>query len=103
MPSKTISTRLDPEEVDQLEALVEQSGTDRSTLVKLLLRRGMKAQRLETAVDAFRKDEVTLSRAAEIAGIDPWDFIARMAPLGLDLHYGLEEFDEDTAALERLP
>jgi predicted HTH domain antitoxin len=101
MPSKTISTRLDPDEVDELESLVEQSGTDRATLVKLLLRRGMKSLRMESAVQAFRNEEVTLSRAAAMAGVGPWDFIARMRSEGLELHYGVADFDADLEALAR--
>jgi predicted HTH domain antitoxin len=33
-----------------------------------------KSLRLELAIDLFRSDEVSLGRAAEIAGIDRWDF-----------------------------
>ena len=33
-----------------------------------------KALRLELAVELFRADEVSLGRAAEIAGTDRWDF-----------------------------
>jgi predicted HTH domain antitoxin len=33
-----------------------------------------KALRLELAVELFRADEVSLGRAAEIAGIDRWEF-----------------------------
>lgn len=33
-----------------------------------------KALRLELAIELFRADEVSLGRAAEIAGIDRWEF-----------------------------
>lgn len=33
-----------------------------------------KPLRLELAIDLFRADEVSLGRAAEIAGIDRWEF-----------------------------
>jgi predicted HTH domain antitoxin len=33
-----------------------------------------KALRLELAIELFRADEVSLGRAAEIAGTDRWDF-----------------------------
>ena len=95
MASLTVSTRLDPEEVKLLESLAELSGFDRSTLIKFLLRRGMKELRFEQACRVFRKEEVTLSRAAEIAGLNTWDFIARMQGQGLELHYGVEDFNHD--------
>jgi predicted HTH domain antitoxin len=33
-----------------------------------------KSLRLELAIDLFRSDEVSLGRAAEIAGVDRWQF-----------------------------
>ncbi len=99
MASVTVSTRLDPEEIKLLEALADLSGFDRSTLVKSLLRRGMKELRLEHAAEALRTEKVTLSRAAELAGLDVWDFIAGMESRGLELHYGVDELDQDLDAL----
>ncbi len=103
MASVTISTRLDPEEVKLLESLAELSGLDRSTLVKSLLRRGMKELRLDHAAEALRKEKVTLSRAAELAGLNVWDFVAGMQGMGLELHYGVDELDQDLDALKTSP
>ena len=95
MASTTISTRIEEEELRVLNSLVESSGYDRSTLVKMLLRRGMRALRLESAVDAYRREKITLSRAAEMAGISTWDFIALMDNEELGLQYGADEFEAD--------
>lgn len=103
MASVTVSTRLDPDEVEVLQALADLSGLDRSTLVKSLLRRGLRELRLEHAAEALRQEKVTLSRAAELAGLDVWDFIAGMASRGLELRYGVEELDQDLAALTTEP
>jgi predicted HTH domain antitoxin len=100
MASVTISTRLDPEDVKILQSLADLSGFDRSTLVKSLLRRGMKELRLDHAAEALRKEKVTLSRAAELAGLDVWDFIAGMESRGLELHYGVDELNQDLDALK---
>lgn len=100
MTSVTVSTRLDPEELRLLEALAELSGLDRSTLVKSLLRRGMTELRLDHAAEALRKEQVTLSRAAELAGLDVWDFIAGMESRGLELHYGVDELNQDLDAVK---
>ena len=99
MPSATISARLDLEEVKLLESLAEMSGFDRSTLIKSLLRKGMKELRLEQAIEAYRKERITLSRAAEVAGLSVWDFLAGMQEEGLELHYGVRDFDADMVRL----
>jgi predicted HTH domain antitoxin len=63
----------------------------------------MKELRFEQAVDAFRKETVTLSRAAEIAGVDQWDFVARMKDQNLELHYDVKDFEADIEAIARKP
>ncbi len=100
MPTKTVSTRLEPAELRQLEQLAESSDLDRATLLRTLLRRGIREMRLEQAVDAYRAEEVTLGRAAEMAGLGTWDFLARMEDQHLELHYGVEEFESDLATAE---
>jgi predicted HTH domain antitoxin len=103
MPSATISARLDLEEVKLLESLAEMSGFDRSTLIKSLLRKGMKELRLEQAIEAYRKERITLSRAAEVAGLSVWDFVAGMQKEGLELHYGVRDFEADLELLAEKP
>ena len=98
MPTKTVSTRLEPPELRQLEALAESMDLDRATLVRTLLKRGMREMRLELAVDAYRAEKVTLGRAAEIAGLGSWDFIALMADQHMELHYGVEDLEADLAS-----
>ena len=98
MPTTTISARVDSEEAALIEALAEEEGCDRSTLIKVLLRRGIRAHRLDKAIASYAAEEVTLSRAAEAAGISIWDFLALMPTKKLDLHYDVAEFEEDLQA-----
>jgi len=98
MSSTTISARVDSEEAALIEALAEEEGCDRSTFMKMLLRRGVRAHRLDKAIAAYATEEITLSRAAEAAGISIWDFLALMPTKKLDLHYDVAEFEEDLQA-----
>ena len=98
MPSTTISARVDSEEAALIESLAAEQGCDRSTLIKSLLKRGIRALRLEKAVASYSAEEMTLSRAAEAAGISIWDFLALMPAKRLDLHYDVVEFEEDLRA-----
>ena len=50
---------------------------------------------------AFRAEEIALSRAAEVAGLSTWDFLALMPKEQLDLHYGVTEFEDDLQMLEQ--
>lgn len=95
MATTTVSARLEEEEVKALEALSDLSGFDRSTLMKTLLRKGIADMNLELATELYRKEEATLSRAAEIAGISQWDFISRMKERNLTLHYDVDDYEKD--------
>ncbi len=99
MATSTISARLDEEELALLDSLGELSGFDRSTVLKAILRKGMKDWRREIALRKYREGEISLSRAAEIAGVSQWDLLSRMEADGTELHYGPEEFEEDLQSL----
>ena len=98
MKTKTISTRLEENELMELDAMAFHRGMDRSAMAKSLMRRGMADFRFDQAVTAYREGRVTLNRAAEMAALPVWDFMARMDAAGLTLNYGIEELDEDLNA-----
>jgi predicted HTH domain antitoxin len=95
MKTVTVSTRLPPEELASVDELAARVGLDRSGMTKTLLRRGLSELRLDTAAKAYAEGQVTLSRAAEMAGVSLWDFLNRMEQRGLVLHYDVAELAED--------
>ena len=95
MATSTISARLDDEEISELDLLCQMSGFDRSTLLKSIFRKGVRSCRFELAAEKYRGEEVTLSKACEIAGMSHWDFLGKMELAGLELHYGPTELKED--------
>ena len=99
MSSVTISTRLESEEVGLLDDLVRSTGLDRSALTRSLLRKGMKELQLKEAVLAYRREKISLSRAAQNADIGIWDFLALMKTENLEIHYDVEDFESDLQTL----
>ncbi|MCW1922280.1 UPF0175 family protein [Luteolibacter arcticus] len=93
--STTVSAHLSTEEALQLDELAGLEGSDRDELVRVILRQGIKDLRLRRAVESYRRGEASLSRAAELAAISQWDFLALMDREALELHYGSPEFEED--------
>jgi len=98
MKTSTVSSRITTEEAKYLDELAERAGQDRSGLIKSILRRGISELRLEQAIEAYGKDEVTLSKAAELAGLSQWDLITRLDMASIDLHYDERELGEDLSA-----
>lgn len=95
MKTATLSTRLNEEEIEDLDSLSRSSGLDRANLLKLLIRRGVREMRLELAVKSFTEERITLSRAAELAGMPLSDFMSLLPRPQPNLRYDVEEFEED--------
>lgn len=70
----TISTRVPDELEAELEAYLDDERLDRSTAVRKLLSEGLERWRRERALDQLAAGSVTVSRAAELAGMSVWDF-----------------------------
>ena len=95
MGSVTLSTRLAKEEARKIDDLAADLGLDRGTLLKQLIRKGLKNIQTERALNAYRRGNITLSRAAEIADLTLRDILLRLPEESLELNYDLRELQRD--------
>ena len=95
MKTVTVSMRLPASEAERLERAAQGMGVERSTLLRLALRRGAQALLLERACEAYRRGEVTLSRAAEIADLSIREMIIKLRDQDVTLSYGPDELTTD--------
>ncbi len=71
----SISARI-PEELEaELEAYLEVENLDWDAAVRKLLSKGLEEWRREQALEALAAGEITVSRAAERAGMSVWKFV----------------------------
>jgi predicted HTH domain antitoxin len=70
----TISTRVPDDLEAELEEYLESERLDRSTAVRKLLSEGLEAWRTERALERFAGGEVSLAKAADLAGLSVWEF-----------------------------
>jgi len=63
--TKTMSVRMDRENYDFLREITREEGSDLSKAVRDLVTRG----RVLLAIERYKKGEVSLGRAAELAGV----------------------------------
>ena len=91
----TVYLRMPKDEITRLEAAARELGMDRSTFMKMALRLGASNVLLEQASGSYRRGEITLSKAAEIAGVSLHDLLAKMDRYDLQLSYGPEELAKD--------
>ncbi len=91
MRTMTLSLRMEADEVRMLDEAAARDGLDRASLLKRLLRRGYADYRCETACAAYRRGEVSLSRAAEMAGLSLYDLLSRFPADRLELNLTAED------------
>ncbi|MCD6465565.1 UPF0175 family protein [Candidatus Bathyarchaeota archaeon] len=99
--SVVVSARLPREMVKLIEEIAREEKIDKSTVVERALEHYMREWRLNKAVESYRKGLVTLSRAAEIAGVSIWEMIDVLVQKKVTLQYSVEDLEEDLRALEQ--
>lgn len=99
MASRHVTTRVPAELFEEIERIQTAERTDRSTAIKRLLERGVEDWRVETAVDRYRDGEVSVGKAAELAGLSLWRFLDVLAERGVETNYTEADLDDDLAAV----
>ncbi len=69
-----VSTRINDELERELELFIEEEKIERSGGVRKLLITGLEEWRKRKALQLLSEGQITFNRAAEIAGMDLWDF-----------------------------
>lgn len=49
----------------------------------------------EIAISLFQQEQISLSRASKIAGMEVMDFQKLLADRGICVHYDVEDFEQD--------
>lgn len=99
MGTVTLSTRLTSDETQKIDDLASDLGLDRSALLKQLIRKGYMEFQTRRVLDHYRRGSITLSRAAEIAGLSLRDILLRLPEESVELNYDLKELQRDLGAI----
>jgi len=97
--SEVISARLSKERVKLIEEIAKEEKVDKSTILDRALEHYTREWKLQKAIESYREGLVTLSRAAEIAGISVWEIIDILSKRKIQPQYDIEDFEEDMKAL----
>ncbi len=95
-----VQVRIPDDLLHEIEEISESMHTSRSEVIRRLLHEGISKEKLEMAVKRYVDDEVTLCKAAEIAGVSVSKFAEYAGEKEIPfMRYSPEEAEED---LERL-
>lgn len=95
--NKHLSGRVNKHQIEELERISKEEGTDRSSVLRKVLDLGLGEYNKQKAVELYRKGKVSVGRAAEIAQVSIAEFYKILededVPLRVDVK-GIKEFLE---------
>ncbi|MFP4050708.1 MAG: UPF0175 family protein [Thermoplasmata archaeon] len=91
----SIGVRLDEEFIKKLESIGEDEKLDRSTIIRKLLEKGYREYLKEKAAEKYRSEEVTISKAAEIAETTIWDMERYLVENGYVSEYSAKDLMDE--------
>ncbi len=94
MTEVTVAARI-PKELNRLITQIStEEKVDRSTIVRKLLDIGAREWRVQTALDKYQQGNVTLPRAASIAGLTIYEMIDLLEERRISYRYDISDLEE---------
>ena len=97
---KHLSVHVSADPFETIEAIQEEEGTDRSTAVERLLRRGVEDWRLEAAVRRYRDGDLSLGGATRFANVSIWRMLDVLDERNVEVNYSSADLADDLTAVE---
>lgn len=83
MKTEQINIRLEPDLVAAVERVAREESLDRGTAIRRLLETSIRRWELERALGGYQREELSLGRAAEEAGLTQWELIEAAQEAGI--------------------
>ncbi len=96
--TKTMSIRMDRENFEFLSELTKEERTDLSKTVRDLVKRG----RVLLAVEKYRAGEVSLGKAAELAGVSVGQMMTTLADFGVESRIEKEDYLQGLQSIAKI-
>jgi predicted HTH domain antitoxin len=78
-----------------IDQFAKDNGLDQSTFLKQLLRKGIDEYKFNKAINEYRQGKISLSRAAEISGLNIRYIISRLPEMNVELNYNIDDLSHD--------
>lgn len=96
----TITTRV-PEEMDkEIARIAREEKLDKSAVIRRLLSEAIERWRIERALKEYRGGNITLAKAARMAGVSLRKMMRIAAEAGIPFQYSVEELRRDYEAAQ---
>jgi len=101
MKTQILSTRLDKKHSQEIDLMAKDNNLDRSSFIKHLLLKGLHEYKIQSALSRYNKNEITLSKAAEITGVSLYDIISLIEKHKIELNFSIDDLEHDIEAIEK--
>ena len=98
--TQPIGIRLPKEILENINELCKKRMEDRSTIIRKLVMLGYSNFIKKTAMEDYTKGSITLSNAAEQAGLTIWEMEKYLIENGYKSDYSLEDFEKEMKMLK---
>ncbi|MBS3098398.1 UPF0175 family protein [Candidatus Woesearchaeota archaeon] len=98
---ETVTTRVDDDMAKGIDFFAKREKLDRSTITRRLLARALEEETLDYALELYKKGEITLGRAGEIAGKHLREMMSIASKRGIPFQYSLKSLREDFEAVKK--
>lgn len=95
----SIGVRVPDDLLEKLDRLSDEEGVDRSTVIRRLLERGYQDYLTEEAADRYRRGDLTITEAADLAGLTVWELERYLVQAGYTSAYSITDLDREVTSL----
>jgi len=98
----TVSVRLSDAEQDELDGVADLLDQDRSTTMRRALAEGLEELRVRHAVERYQGGDVSVNRAASLAGVTVGEWLELAHERNLTTHFEAEDLSFDAERAREL-
>lgn len=99
---KVTALRLPKDIKAVIEERVKEERLDRSSVMRQFLAIGVREYKKQKAVELYKAEKVSLSKAAEIAGMNVYDMIDLLIKSGVRSDYTIEDMKRERKLIEKM-
>lgn len=92
---ETVSVRLDEKLVKEVKRIEQELKSDRSEVIRRLLGQAVQEWKLQKALEFLRKGEISLGKAAEVAGLTIYEVLKKADEADILLGYTEKDLASD--------
>lgn len=92
---QTTSVRLPSDELEEIEKISSREAVDRGAVVRRLVKLGLKEYKIENAFEGYRKGNISLWKAATLAGVTYREALEELKRRSIPFRYAEEDLRAD--------